>query len=243
MNIARKFVSVKPLALLRSGLCAIAAGSVFLALSPGAIAEDETEQPKVTMDEGLWVAFYDVPSRRFRDIRTAFVRREFDRASEDLVTSASYLSIEASRALPAIAERLSEVSERMMWISENINDSGVTTQDLDPLFSRAHWLLAQHYLDKARSSRDRQQNRNAGLNLLASTHHLERAVLWSNSRIDRDVQKTLEDLRDLADRLQDKELAARAYREKPIVRAEKLLRKLGKAIDRPVVLPVSETAS
>ena len=243
MNIARKFVSVKPLAPLRSGLCAIAAGSVFLALSPGAIAEDETEQPKVTMDEGLWVAFYDVPSRRFRDIRTAFVRREFDRASEDLVTSASYLSIEASRALPAIAERLSEVSERMMWISENINDSGVTTQDLDPLFSRAHWLLAQHYLDKARSSRDRQQNRNAGLNLLASTHHLERAVLWSNSRIDRDVQKTLEDLRDLADRLQDKELAARAYREKPIVRAEKLLRKLGKAIDRPVVLPVSETAS
>jgi len=243
MNIARIFVSEQRLAPPHSGLCVIAALSVFLALSPGAFAEDETDQPKVTMDEGLWVAFYDVPSRRFRDVRAAFVRRDFDLASEDLVTSASYLSVEASRALPAIAERLSEVSERMMWISKNINDAGVTTQDLDPLFGRAHWLLAQHYLDKARSSRDRQQNRNAGLNLLASTHHLERAVLWSNSRIDRDVQKTLEDLRDLADRLQDEELAARAYREKPIVRAEKLLRKLGKAIDRPVVLPVSETAS
>jgi hypothetical protein len=213
---------------------------VLLALSPDVVAVDETDQPKVTIDEGLWVAFYDVPSRRFRDVRAAFIRREFNRASEDLATSANYLTIEASRALPAIAERLSEVSARMLWISEHIDDDSVTMLDLDPLFSRAHWLLAQHYLDRAQRSRDRQQNRNAGLNLLASTHHLERAVLWSNSRIDRNVQKTLEDLRDLADRLQDEALAAQAYREKPIVRAEKLLRKLGKTIDRPVVLSAGD---
>ncbi len=225
----------------RAALFGIAAITTLFGFAPQLMAQDETDQPKVVIDEGQWAAFYDVPSRRFRDIRAAFIRREFDRASEDLATSASYLSIEASRALPAIAERLSEVSQRMMWISENINDAGVTTQDLDALFSRAHWLLAQHYLDKARSSRDSRQNRNAGLNLLASTHHLERAVLWSNSRIDRGVQETLEDLRDLADRLQDKELAARAYREKPIVRAETLLRKLGKTIDRPVVLPAGST--
>lgn len=111
-----------------------------------------------------------------------------------------------------------------------------TTTDLDSLFSRSHWLLAQHFLDMARRSRDGGQNRNAGLYLWATTHHLERAVLWSNSRISRDVEKTLEDLRDLADQLQDENLAAAAYREKPLVRADKLLRKLGKALDRPIVL-------
>lgn len=209
--------------------------AAMLATTP-ALSANNSDQPIVTMQENMWIAFYDVPSRRFRDIRGAFVRREFGRASADLDTSAIYLAIEAERAIPAIAARLNEVADRMMWISENTDDLGVTTADLDALFSRAHWLLAQHYLDMARRSRDSRHNRNAGLYLLATTHHLERAVLWSNSRISRDTHKALENLRDLADRLQDEKLAADAYSDKPLVQAEKLLRKLGKTIDRPVVL-------
>lgn len=208
---------------------AVFAMPVFVAAEP--------DQAVVTMDEDLWVTFYDVPSRRFREIRSAFVRRDFARASLDLRTSASYLTIESDRAIPTIAVRLSESASRMSWISENIEDSEITVADFDALFSRAHWLLAQHYIDMARRSRDSQQNRNAGLYLWATTHHLERAVLWSNARISRDVQITLDDLRDLADQLQDKNRAAKAYREKPLLRADKLLRKLGEVVDRPVVLP------
>lgn len=210
--------------------------AAMLATTP-ALSANNSDQPVVTMQEDLWIAFYDVPSRRFRDIRGAFVRREFGKASADLDTSAVYLAVEAERAVPAIAARLNEVADRMMWISENTDDLSVTTADLDALFSRSHWLLAQHYLDMARRSRDSRRNRNAGLYLLATTHHLERAVLWSNSRISRDTHKTLENLRDLADRMQDEKLAADAYSDKPLVQAEKLLRKLGKTIDRPVVLP------
>ncbi len=214
-----------------------------LAMTAPSLAVTEADPPVLTMDENLWIAFYDVPSRRFRDLRAAFVSREFATASKDLATSASYLTIEANRALPAIAERLHEVANRMTWISEHIDDVGVTTTDLDSLFSRSHWLLAQHYLDMARRSRDSGQNRNAGLYLWATTHHLERAVLWSNSRITVDVQMTLENLRDLADQLQDEKRAAAASRDKPLVRADKLLRKLGKTIDRPIVLPASKPAA
>ena len=209
--------------------------AALLATTP-AISASTSDQPIVTMQENLWIAFYDVPSRRFRDIRNAFVKSQFDRASADLDTSAVYLAIEADRAIPAIAGRLTDVADRMMWISENTDDVSVTTADLDALFSRAHWLLAQHFLDMARRSRDSRNNRNAGLYLQATTHHLERAVLWSNSRISRDTHKTLENLRDLADRLQDRELVKDAYNDKPLAQAEKLVRKLGKNIDRPVVL-------
>ena len=207
-----------------------------LVLMAPAVPASESDQRVVIMDENLWVAFYDVPSRRFRDIRAAFIKRQFAQAAGDLETSSAYLTIEADRALPTISKRLNEVADRMAWISENMEDASVTVTDLDALFSRAHWLLAQHYLDLAKRSRNSRKHRNAGLNLYATTHHLERAVLWSNSRITRDVQKTLENLRDLADQLQDKDLAETAYREKPIVQAEKLLRKLGKKIDRPVLL-------
>jgi len=208
-----------------------------LVLSSHTLAADETNQPLVMMDENLWVTFYDVPSRRFRDIRNAFVRQNFDTAAHDLVTSASYLKVEANRALPALAERLHDVSARMMWIAENVDHPSVTLADFDSLFGRAHWLLAQHYLDMARRSRDVQQYRNEGLYLWATTHHLERAVLWSNARIDRKLHKTLEGLRDLASRLQDVELAAKANKERPLVQAERTLRELGKQIDRPIVLP------
>lgn len=211
-----------------------------LAVTIPSHASTEADPAVVTIDENLWVAFYDVPSRRFRDIRAAFVRREFTSASKHLATSANYLTIEANRALPAIAERLIDVANTMMWTSEHIDDVDVTTTDLDTLFSRSHWLLSQHFLDMARRSRETGQNKNAGLYLWATTHHLERAVLWSNSRISRDVQKTLEDLRDLADQLQDERLVTTAYRSKPLARADKLLRKLGKTIDRPVVLPASK---
>ena len=210
--------------------------AALVAATP-AISAHSTDQPVVIMQENLWIAFYDVPSRRFRNIRNAFVRRQFDQAAIDLDISADYLTIEADRAMPAIAERLNDVADSMTWISENTGDVSVTTTDLDALFSRAHWLLAQHYLDMAKRSRDRRQNRNAGLYLMATTHHLERAVLWSNSRINRDVHKTLENLRDLSHQLQDKNLADSAYGEKPMARTEKLLRKLGKTIDRPIVLP------
>lgn len=196
-----------------------------------------TEQPVMTLDENLWIAFYDVPSRRFRDIRAAFVKRQFGLASHDLETSANYLIIEADRALPALSQRLNEVAEQMMWIAENINDMSVTMTDLDTLFSRTHWLLSQHFLSMARNARDSRQNRNAGLYLLATTHHLERAVLWSNSRIDRDVHKTLGQLRDLAEKLIDGDAVKDVYKDKPLVRADALLRKLGKSIDRQVVIP------
>ncbi len=209
-----------------------------LALTSPVSMAQSGEPSFVAVDENLWVTFYDVPSHRFRAIRDAFVRRNFESASRDLVTSASYLKIESGRALPAIAGRLEDVAAQMTSISQNIGDRNVTGTTLDQLFGRAHWLLAQHYLHFARDSRSANNNRMAGRYLWAAAHHLERAVLWSNARIDKNVVTTLEELRDLASRLQDSEKATAARKEKPIARAEKLLVKLGADIDRPVVLNI-----
>lgn len=210
---------------------------VGLALIAGAASAAEPNRPFVAVDENLWVAFYDVPSRRFRDVRNAFVQQNFPMAASDLGTSASHLRVEAGRALPELAVRLSEVAERMIWLADNIDNPSVTVASLDALFGRAHWLLAQQYLDMARQARDREEYRVEGLNLWATTHHLERAVLWSNARVDRKLFNTLERLRDLATRLQNEKLALSAHREKPLVQAEKTLRDLGELVDRPVVLP------
>ena len=192
----------------------------------------------VEVDENLWVTFYDVPSHRFRSIRDAFVRRDFDAVRRDLVTSSSHLTIESGRSSPELAGRLAEVGQQMLRISSDLDDTATTAESLDKLFGRTHWLLAQHYLYHARISRDANNNPMAGRYLWATTHHMERAALWSNSRISRKLVNSLEELRELAVQLQNKQLAAAAREAKPVLRAEAVLKEIGKQIDRPIVLRI-----
>ena len=212
--------------------------ALLIALHGYPVPAQGQERSLVAVDENLWVTFYDVPSHRFRSIRDQFVRRDFDSVRRDLITSSSHLMIESGRSSPDLSERLAEVATQLMFIADDIDDPTVTTEILDKLFGRAHWLLAQHYLFHARNSRDADNNRMAGRYLWAATHHMERAVLWSNSRIDRNLVNTLDNLRNLAVRLQDDKDAAAARSQRPIRRAEQALVELGKKIDRPVVLEI-----
>lgn len=212
--------------------CAImlAAGSV-----PG--QEQAPRQPKLVLDENVWVTFYDLPSRRFREIRTAILAGNYDSASQDLVVSANYISVEADRASDYLREPLRQTVSDLRALSENVRSA--TFQDLDRTFGRAHWLLAQHYLELARKARDARDNRDTSLYLYAISHHLERALLRNNLTVNRDVAATLEKLRQLASRLQGEKTFAQAYREKPVVQAERLLREIGKDIKRPVLIAPS----
>lgn len=208
-----------------------------LAVAMCSIGSAQERAPaRVVIDEDNWVVFYDVPSRRFRAIRSNFIQRKFGEAAMDLNTSATHLSIEASRSVPSLGSRLSDVSDELGEIADDIESESITVARLDALFGRAHWLLAQHYLTTARGTRDRRDYRATGLYLWATTHHLERAVLWSNARVDRNLHRTLESLREMATNMQDDRKAASVIRERPLLKAEKLLFELGKTIDRPVVL-------
>ncbi|MDX1507102.1 MAG: hypothetical protein R3358_02400 [Woeseiaceae bacterium] len=209
---------------------------ILLAVSP-AYAQGDDKQSAVVLEEGLWVTFYDLPSRRFRAIRTAVLTQKLDDAARDLSLTANYFSVEASRSSEVFQAPLQDVVDRLRNMSENIET--VTLDDLDTLFGRAHWLLAQHYLHFARIARDARNGRNASLYLWATTHHIERAILWSDVAVTREVHTTLEGLQELAGRLGNPDTSARAFRERPIVRAEALLRKIGEQINRRVLLPAA----
>lgn len=201
--------------------------------------QQRSSQAPIVLDEELWVTFYDLPSRRFRAIRAAILTRDNESAARDLSITANYLSIESDRAVAALQAPLSDVVDQLRQKAAAVDK--VTLDELDELFGRAHWLLAQHYLALARQARDTRQNRNASLYLWATTHHMERAMLWSNVAVTREAHAALEGLRKTAGELQNPETSARAYKERPVVRAETLLRKIGKQMDRRVILPPAAT--
>lgn len=207
---------------------------IFLAVSTS-FGQQSQGQSAVVLDEELWVTFYDLPSRRFRAIRSAVLTRNHESAARDLSLAANYLSVEAERSSVVFRGPLNDVVAQLRRMEADVGH--ITLDELDALFGRAHWLLAQHYLEFAREARDARHNRSTSLYLWATTHHIERAILWSNVAITREVHRTLEGLQKLAGEIGNQETSARAYRERPIVKAESLLRKIGEQIDRRVILP------
>jgi hypothetical protein len=134
---------------------------------------------------------------------------------------------------------MTEVADRLQAIALQIDAPETTVSDLDPVFARAHWLLAQHYLTLATEARDAGRHKSAGNYLWATAHHMERAVLWSDARIDRKLLDSLEGMRTMADRLRSDEHPERVYKDKPIDNARRTLFELGKHLDRKVwVQPV-----
>ncbi|MDX1482513.1 MAG: hypothetical protein R3315_12595 [Woeseiaceae bacterium] len=186
----------------------------------------------LTLDEEVWVAFYDLPSRRFRSIRDNFVQGEFEAAARDLDASLSFLRVEAERAPAELKPALEEVIDRLEELGAAIESPRVTVADLDAVFARTHWLLTQQYFVLALRSRDEQRHRNAGHYLWATAHHLERSVLWSNARIDRRTVSALESLRDMAARLRDERNPQSVYRERPIRLAARTIVQVGEHLDR-----------
>ena len=199
-----------------------------------AVAQETQSQQMVVLDEDVWVTFYDLPSRRFRSIRDAFVRRDFQAVSRDLDTTISFFSIEADRAAPELKPALTELLERMQFVRGNLSDTSLNVSQLDAMFARAHWLLSQQYLVHAIQAKNSGSHKTAGRYLFATAHHLERAVLWSNERVSRDVVKSLDSIRDLAGRLQSSDTPERIFKDKPIVLTSKTLIKVGQQIDRRV---------
>lgn len=215
----------------------LAGGEVGSASASSLDSHAESEPDLFQLDGDLFVAFYDLPSRRFRAVREAFLTREFAAAAEDLRIGAQYLDIERQRAYPTIASELCEVIQRMAVISDAIDQPNVTVRQLDPLFARSHWLLAQHFLYRGVISRSQGRYRPASRYLTATVHHMERAALWSNARLTPQLERAVDELRSLANRLETNPSKRWVNEKRPLLRANKTLNELGAHIDMQVGLP------
>ncbi len=207
---------------------------LFVIAADSVVADGDTKQRFFQPDGEVWVTFYDLPSRRFRRIRDAFLIRNFDAAAADLVVAKNYIGVEANRADERLAPDILDVVDSMEHLASRLHEPTVTVGDFDPLFARAHWLLSQHYLLQAMAARDQNDLKLAGWNLHACAHHMERSALWSNARISVGLVSSLDEIRALGNRMLDSPGSRWVDTNQPIVKAAKTLRRLGKELNRPV---------
>ena len=216
-------------------LCIMLTATVLVSslYAPGS-AGQEAERPAFVLDESAWVTFYDLPSRRFRAIRDAYLRRDFESAGRDLDATIGFLDVEAGRAVPELTNVFADNIGRLRQARINLGEPTASGTDLDNIFAQSHWVLSQHYFVEATQSRDAGRHRLAGRYLIATAHHLERSVMWSNLRIGDDILDALETLRDAASRLAAGTDPSQVYRERPLRLAAQTLVAVGEHIDRRV---------
>ncbi|MFT7244426.1 MAG: hypothetical protein ACI82A_001783 [Candidatus Azotimanducaceae bacterium] len=212
----------------------LALSLVLVFASP--LQADNDNQKLFAFDEHYWVLFYDLPSRRFRAIRDVFIKQEFESASRDLRVTENYLLIESTRASPLVKERLVLVAEKLATTANNIDQLEVTLSTLDALFARSHWLLSQHYLELALISRDTQQHRNCAYYLMATAHHVERSILWSNQRVEPKTLAALDSIWKLSNELLESKTPKNVYKERPVKKAWALIQQTGQFLDRKVII-------
>lgn len=212
-----------------------------MATAAFAVVEPPAKSRLFSLDEQTWVLFYDLPSRRFRSIRDAFIRRDFASATNELLVSAAFVRSESERATAALAVPLSEVIARMTSIADTMEQGGSTVSDLDAVFARTHWLLAQHYLVLAQQARLDGQHDFAGHYLWATAHHMERTALWSDARLTTALVRDIERLRSMANELRTSKKPDKVYRNRPLKSASETLVALGEFLDRKVWVSVPTT--
>lgn len=214
----------------------------FITLIVGLPANGEPvdRQRLFQIDESLWIVFYDLPSRRFRDIKDAYIRRDLSSARRDLATSANYLRIEAARS--PIARALTDAATELDAMAAELDPLDTDPADPDARFANVHWLLSQHFLALAIDARDDNRHMDAGWYLTAVAHHLERTALWSEVAVDRKLIVAVDGLREQANKLQNAPPSARKeelYKNRPMRNAVEVLQRLGKQIGKRSLISFS----
>ena len=212
-------------------------GCFFMVAFANTASSTSHDSAEIILDEDVWVLFYDLPSRRFRNVRDAFVRRNWPLARRDLAASAGFLRAELARADATLVIPLEEIIARLESMAESIETVDVSGSDLDAAFAKAHWLLAQHYLVLSEAAKNSGDARITANYLWATAHHLERCVMWSNTRLTRRQLAALEEIRDMAGRLRSTDDPSTVYKSRPIASAKQTLREIGEHLERRVWLP------
>jgi hypothetical protein len=187
------------------------------------------DRPALVLDGDTFITFYDLPSRRFRAMRRAFGEGDEALYQRDLTVSIEYLTAEMQRMDPRLVAPMQEVIDGLAALKVG---SGSTVRELDGLFSRAHWLLAQHFLLIAQTRLSDNNTAVLSVYLTATAHHLERAALWSGAQDTPGLAQTLDELRASAAGLRKK--PDRNRYQQLITRTVSVLKDLSKVINRPV---------
>jgi hypothetical protein len=157
---------------------------------------------KVLVDEEILVGFVDEPNHHFGLARKAFVAKDYATASAELLKSAGFVKLEATRASGEDRRMLEDAVIRLAELADAIKGGTIdSVEKLDSAYAHAELALAFHHEVKAQEFWKAENHKSAGQDLKAASMHLENSMKYAGEKTEADTKTVMKDASDLGQKL------------------------------------------
>lgn len=156
----------------------------------------------VLVDDEILVGFVDEPDHHYGLARKAFIEKDYATASAELLKSAGFVKLEATRASGEDRRMLEDAVIRLAELADAIKGGTIASvEKLDSAYAHAELALAFHHEVKAEEFWKAENHKAAGQDLKAASMHLENSMKYAGVKAEADAKTVIKDADDLGQKL------------------------------------------
>lgn len=179
-------------------MLALGVGSYSAYAAQGRGDPVESKEPNVpagcvAVPEDVLDALADAPDEHFHKAHTAFLKKEFKAAAEEIHKGTAFLKLEMARAKGDTGKAVAASVRELETLAGDVERGTVTSVGtLEQVFARAHHALAQHHYARAMEDQAKEARVRMGHALKAAATHLEQGLSWTGQKLEAGTKETLQ---------------------------------------------------
>jgi hypothetical protein len=156
----------------------------------------------VLIEEDVWLTLADEPQEHFQSARESFLKKDFQRAAEEIRKAAAFVKVEAGRAKDDGKQSLLTSVRDLDKLADEV-ERGTTSsvKQLDDAFGRADHALAAHHHRMAKEFETQKAAQKAGYELKAAALYVEQGLAWAGEKADASGAAAIQGAQTLAGKL------------------------------------------
>jgi hypothetical protein len=156
----------------------------------------------VFIEEDVWLTFADEPQEHFQKAHESFLKKDLQRAAEDIRKAAAFVKVEAGRAKDDGKQALLTSVRDLDTLADEVEHGSISSvKQLDEAFGRVDHALAAHHHRMAKEFEAQKAAQKAGYELKAAALYVEQGLAWAGQKADASGAAAIQGAQTLAGKL------------------------------------------
>jgi len=163
----------------------------------------DRESDWLVVDESSWYPYIEEPDRHFQSAHQALLKKDYEKAAEEIRKGEAFLKLEATRASGDVKHSLDSSAQELEKLAVDMTDNRreKSIVEADQSFGRADRALARSHQVKAKESWEKKETAQASYEMKAAALNLEQSAGWAGGEAETGVSAVVRDTRMLAGKL------------------------------------------
>ena len=160
-------------------------GPIMLAQAIQMQAPPKPPNGWVFIEEDVWLTFANEPQEHFQNAHEAFLKKDLQRAAEEIRKASAFVKVEAGRATDDGKQSLLASVRDLDKLADAVEGGTIpSVKHLDDAFGRVDHALAAHHHRMAREFEGQKAAQKAGYELKAAAFYVEQGLAWAGQKAD-----------------------------------------------------------